>query len=150
MAGHSSWQCAVACRAESWRVARHIYLEVPIKDRKFAGLAGQDIGPVCHESCQTCAAFSSESLPYSVAVSSLLCAQVVLKQCHKVVISVWAFQVSLEMKSHHLMRPPRSLSMPVTLSSRPRFFLSSSLISSSSRMRSSFVIGATRFTSSTP
>jgi len=48
--------------------------------------------------------------------------------------------VLLRQAHHHLINPPRSRSMPVTLSSSPLFFRSSSLTSSSSRRRSSFVV----------
>jgi hypothetical protein len=115
------------------------------KELEFARLAVNDTGLLCVMepyvlSYQTCTAF----IPANFTCSVLSYAQLMLRQCQKeALVVVWRHEVLWEVKSHHLMRPPRSLSMPVTLSSRPRFFLSSSLISSSSRIRSSLVIGAT-------
>lgn len=122
---------------------------VSFEELPFAGLAENDIRLSCHKAiclffCQTV------RLSCCVTVVGLSYATVMLRQCQKeALVVVWQYENLWEVKSHHLMRPPRSLSIPVTLSSRPRFFFSSSLISSSSRIRSSLVIGATKFSSST-
>jgi hypothetical protein len=150
-----SVQWFAECR--SWRIGGPpgIYIVCRFKELEFASLAVNDTGLLCATepyvlSCQTCTAFIPANFPCSIAVVGLSYAQLMLRQCQKeALVVVWRHESLREVKSHHLMRPPRSLSMPVTLSSRPRFFLSSSLISSSSRIKSSLVIGATKFSSST-
>jgi hypothetical protein len=130
---------------KSWWTARHIYRE-SLSKSWFCRIASERH----RTSLPDMYGFYPDKLFSQCRYCwSVVCTSDAETMPKEAVVVVWRHEALFEMKSHHLMRPPRSLSIPVTLSSNPRFFLSSSLISSSSRIISSLVIGATKFSSST-